>query len=482
MKHQQRITVLGASGYIGRQLVSRLVAAGHRVMAAGRQLDTLQKTAGAQVEYCRVDLLKPPFPASLLAGVDTLFYLVHSMGDGADFVERERQAALNLRAALRQSPVGQIIFLSALQSADGELSPHLQARKTTGDILRDGAIPVTEIRAGIVIGAGSAAFEVMRDMVVNLPILTPPRWVRSRTSPIAIENLLYYLLHLLDKPCAEHRLFAAAGPQVLSYQQQFEHFMAITKRRRLLIPIPLPLSLISTHFLSLITSVPPSLARALIQGLKHDLLADDRALRNLLPQRLIPYDEAVRSALASARQLAYPEAWGHSQDARARWRDDYGFFAKQAGCQRDTQAGLDDLWKVVNQIGGQEGYFFGNFLWRLRGLMDTLIGHKLHKGRPRRPLLNVGDRVDSWRVIVVEPHKELTLLFGMKAPGLGRLTFTLRDEGDYRRLDVRAWWHPAGMPGLLYWLAMMPAHMFIFRGMSRRIIALAEKNTGLYKK
>jgi len=209
--------------------------------------------------------------------------------------------------------------------------------------------------------------------------------------------------------------------------------------------------------------------------LKHDLLADDRALRALIPQQLLSFDDAVRATLADENKLANSQDWGYDAQAFARWRPEYGYFPKQAGCTLKTSAELADLWQVVNQVGGKEGYFFGNVLWKTRGLMDLLVGHKLAKGRPMRDMLEVGDQVDSWKVIIVDPQKELTLLFGMKAPGLGRLSFTLRDHGKHRTLDVRAWWHPHGTAGLFYWLVMIPAHLFIFRGMARRICQLSEQ-------
>ena len=385
--------------------------------------------------------------------------------------------ALNVRDALREVPVKQLIFLSSLQAPPHEQSDHLRARQATADILREANVPVTELRAGIIVGAGSAAFEVMRDMVYNLPVLTPPRWVRSRTTPIALENLLHYLVALLDHPASEHRIFEAAGPEVLSYQQQFEHFMAVSGKRRWLIPIPLPTRWISVWFLNVITSVPPTTAGALIQGLKHDLLADDTALRALIPQRLIAFDDAVRSTLKEEEKLVNSSDWGYDAQAFARWRPEYGYFAKQAGFTVKTSASLAALWQVVNQIGGKERYFFGNILWQTRALMDRAIGHKLAKGRPEREYLQTGDAVDSWKVIVVEPEKQLTLLFGMKAPGLGRLCFSPEDKGDYRTIDVRAFWHPHGMPGLFYWLLMIPAHLFIFRGMAKQIARLAEQST-----
>jgi len=472
----QRILVLGASGYIGQHLVRALSEGGHRVLAAARNTERLQKQNLPNVTCHHLDLNWPDALPALLEGVDTLYYLVHSMGEGGDFIAHERQAAMNVRDALRATPVGQVIFLSSLQAAGQTPSDHLRARQLTADTLRGADVPITELRAGIVVGAGSAAFEVMRDMVYNLPVLTPPRWVRSRTTPIALENLLVYLVELLNHPAAAHRVLEAAGPEVLSYQQQFEHFMRVSGRRRPLIPIPFPTRWISVWFLTAITSVPPTTAKALIQGLKHDLLADDRELRALIPQTLIPFDEAVRRTLKEEEKLAHSSDWGYDAQAFARWRPEYGYYPKQAGYTVQTDASLSSLWAVVNQIGGKERYFFGNLLWQTRGWLDLLVGHRLAKGRPAREMLAVGDAVDSWKVIIVEPEKQLALLFGMKAPGLGRLCFTLRDKGTHRELDVRAWWHPHGMPGLFYWLLMIPAHLFIFRGMANRIARLAEQH------
>ncbi len=482
MNGSQRILVLGASGYIGQNLVPLLSECGHQVVAAARRLEWLEKQPWPGVLSRHVDLHQPETIAPALKDIDTVYYLIHSMGDGEQFVAREQQAARHLCDALPGSGVKHIIYLSSLQAPPGDSdSDHLKARQATGDILREAGIPLTEIRAGIIIGAGSAAFEVMRDMVYNLPVLTPPRWVRSRTTPIALANLLYYLKKLLDHHPEGHRTFEAAGPEVLSYQQQFKRFMAISGRHRPLIPIPFPTSWISVWFLNMITSVPPEIAKALIQGLKHDLLADDRELAALIPQTLIPFDDAVRDTLAQEQHLANSQDWGYDAQAHARWRPEYGYFPKQAGCSVTTTASAHQLWQLVNQVGGKEGYFFANSLWRIRGAMDLLVGHRLPKGRPNRHTLQVGDAVDSWKVIIAEPDRELTLLFGMKAPGLGRLSFTIKDEGQQRRLDVRAWWHPHGTPGLFYWLVMIPAHLFIFKGMARTIVARAEQSSGKHQ-
>ncbi|MFK3841135.1 DUF2867 domain-containing protein [Serratia sp. NPDC087055] len=471
----QRILVLGASGYIGQNLIPHLIEQGHNITAAARRIEWLQEQNWPQVNCQYVDVYQPETLAAALWDIDAVYYLIHGMGDGDDFIEKERQAAENLRDALRSSSVKQVIFLGALQP-DGDSSPHLVARKLTGEILRQSGIPITELRASIIVGPGSAAFEIMRDMVYNLPILTPPRWVRSKSSPVALENLLVYLADLLEHPAEENRIFDVAGPEYISYQTLFERFITISGKKRWLIPIPLPTRFISVWFISMITSVPTSIARALIQGLNHDLPADGKPLQALIPQTLQTFDQAVTATLKREEEVVDSADWGYDPEARARWRPGYGFYPKQAGYSLKTSASSQALWHTVQQLGGKEGYFYANILWQIRARMDDMIGNRVVYGRPERDTLAVGDLVDGWKVITIKPQRLLALLFGMKAPGLGRLAFTIKDHGDHRTLDVRAWWHPAGFSGLLYWFAMMPAHLFIFRGMARRIARLAEED------
>ena len=470
----QRILVLGASGYIGQHLIPRLTEQGHEITAAARRIEWLEEQNWPHVSCRYVDVYRPETLTAALWQIDAVYYLIHGMGDGDDFIEKERQAAENLRDALRGSNVKQVIFLGALQP-EGNSSPHLIARKLTGEILRQSGIPVTELRASIVVGPGSAAFEIMRDMVYNLPILTPPRWVRSKSSPVALDNLLTYLTGLLQHPAQENRIFDVAGPEYISYQTMFERFIKISGKKRWLIPVPLPTRFISVWFISMITSVPTSIASALIQGLNHDLPADGKPLQALIPQPLQTFDEAVKETLRREDEVVDSADWGYDPEARARWRPGYGFYPKHAGCELDTQASSEALWHVVQQLGGKEGYFYANILWQIRARMDDMIGNGIVYGRPQRDTLEVGDLVDGWKVITKKPLRQLALMFGMKAPGLGRLTFSIKDLGDRRQLDVRAWWHPAGFSGLLYWFVMMPAHLFIFRGMAKRIAQLAEE-------
>lgn len=297
--------------------------------------------------------------------------------------------------------------------------------------------------------------------------------MRSKSSPIALKNLIYYLTEIIHHPTHQHRIFDAGGPEYISYQTLFERFINISGKKRLLIPLPIPASIISAGFISLITSVPTSIAKELIQGLKYDLPAKDASLRKLIPQKLISFDDAVRETLADEEAALDDQDWGYSPEVRNRWKPGYGYYPKNAGCTVSTPASAAALWHVVQQIGGEQGYFYGNALWKTRALLDDLVGNKVTYGRPQRETLALGDMIDGWRVIKLEPEKQLTLLFGMKAPGLGRLSFTIHDSGNLRSLDVRAWWHPAGFSGLLYWFAMMPAHLFIFKGMAQTISTCA---------
>ena len=329
--NQQRVLVLGASGHIGQNLIPALIAQGHQVTAGARRVDWMMSQGWQNTRCVFVDLHDPKTLRDVIRNTDIVYYLVHSMGDAHNLIEQERQAALNVVDALEESDVKQIIFLSALQHKDQPYSPHLVARKLTGEVLRTSSIPVTEIRTSMIVAPGSAAFEIMRDMVYNLPILTPPRWVRSKSSPIALKNLIYYLTEIIHHPTHQHRIFDAGGPEYISYQTLFERFINISGKKRLLIPLPIPASIISAGFISLITSVPTSIAKELIQGLKYDLPAKDASLRKLIPQKLISFDDAVRETLADEEAALDDQDWGYSPEVRNRWKPGYGYYPKNAG-------------------------------------------------------------------------------------------------------------------------------------------------------
>jgi uncharacterized protein YbjT (DUF2867 family) len=473
----QHILVIGASGYIGGHLVPALVSEGHRVRATGRNIEVLQRRnwAGFEgVELMQLHLEDGNAIRKALEDVDTVFFLIHGMDRGADFVHYELSLGQNFSAAVKGSAVRQVIYMGALVPRSGSTSKHLQAREKTGQILRASGVPVTELRSGIVIGPGSAAFEVMRDLVYHLPVMPMPHWVLSCTRPVALANLLHYMLELVKIPVTEHRLLEIGGPEVLSYEEQMRRLAQIANR---------PLYLFKTRWLKpswasllfhLVTSVPANIARALVDGMSHDLIPDSRAIEALIPQTLLPFDEAVRAALALEDEVVRTATWGFDREALSRWQPGYGYYAKNAGCTIISTASAETLYRQANLIGGENGYFFANILWRIREYMDVPFGGKVVHRRPDRALLEVGDHVDTWKVLAAEPNRFLSLMLGMKAPGLGRLEFRIEDKGDHRTIDIRAWWHPAGFIGLLYWFVMMIPHLFIFDGMARVFARQAE--------
>ncbi|MBY5945856.1 DUF2867 domain-containing protein [Photobacterium rosenbergii] len=468
------VLVVGASGYIGSHLVPELASAGYKVRATGRNLKLLEKRGWQDIENVSVhylDLNEADNLAELLDGVDSVFFLVHGMNHGHDFIDIELEAAHNFSDALKASAVERVIYLGALQPSDGEPSDHLQARKATGDILRDSGKPITELRAGIIVGPGSAAFEVMRDFVYHFPLLITPKWVYSKSSPIALRNLLYYLLQLLNFKPTKHQIMDVAGPENITYAQQLKTIGEHIGKKARILAVPFLTPKFAARWLHLVTSVPTNIARALIGGLGHDLQANGNALQSLIPQRLLSYDEAVEESLGHENEVVRSDIWGFDPDALARWQPGFGYYPKQAGYRLKTDATAEQLWRQVQLVGGKEGYFYANYLWRIREWMDFAIGGDALKRYRRDPeQLELGDKIDSWKVINIVPNQFLSLLFGMKAPGLGRLEFTIEDKGDHREVDIRAWWHPAGFSGLLYWFAMMPAHLFIFRGMTHALV------------
>lgn len=489
------ILVIGASGYIGRHLVPKLLASGYSVTAGARNPEALNKEhefSHPQLVCQYLDLEKPDTLAAALEEIDTVFYLVHGMMAGSGFYQYETRLARHFMQALKKAPVKRIIYLGALlpesipsrlsERASKETTPsqHLQARKVTGDILRESGCQVIELRSGIIIGPGSAAFEVMRDMVYHLPVMTTPKWVRSRSAPIALEDLLFYLEHFIQSPVEGCPIIEIGGPEALSYEDQMRRFARLIHKPLWIIKVPFLTPALSTYWLHLITSVPTPIASALIRGLAHDLLPDpQKTIQKWVSRKCQGFDEAVKSTLARENQLLNNEIWNYDREALERWRPGFAFYPKQAGYALKTSVPPEKLWQTLSTIGGKHGYFYANGLWKIRAWLDWLVGGKglqvptakesQHQARALERPLQAGDRIDSWKILTAIENRHLSLLFGMKAPGLGRLEWTIEDHGQYRTLDIRAWWHPAGFWGLLYWFAMLPAHLFIFRGMAKAI-------------
>ena len=470
--------VFGASGYIGGHLVPGLLAAGKPVRAVAREAGALDRPGWDSAERLTADALRPETLEPVMAGVDTAYYLVHSMGAGRDFGRIDLECADNFATAAARAGVRRIVYLGGL-IPQGARSEHLVSRKETGDRLRAGAVPVTEIRAGIIVGPGSAAFEVIRDLVNALPAMVTPRWVRARTPPIALHNLLEYLIRVPEHEAAAGGIYDAAGPEELSYQELMLVFGELVGRKPWIVPVPVLSPTLSSYWLGLVTTVPTPVARALIGGLEHDLPAQAEPLRMLVPQRLLDYRESVAAALDAERRNAVAARWTEGALMYRNYRQDYAFYAKRATGSATAAASPEAVWRVVTAIGGRNRYYALDFLWTLRELADWFMGGPgFSRGRRHMHELRIGDTVDSWQVIGLEPRRRLTLLFGMKAPGAGILEFELGPDGEGTRITATAYWHPRGVWGLMYWYPLAPFHGVIFRRMTGAIARRAEAGSG----
>jgi uncharacterized protein YbjT (DUF2867 family) len=468
------VLVFGASGYVGSHLVPALSDTRARVRAVSRNQRVLEAREWAGVELAQADALDPSTLPAVLDGIEVAFYLVHSMGSGAGFDRRDVAAATHFAAAAEQAGVGRIIYLGGIIPPDSH-SPHLRSRAATGDALRASTVPVVELRAGIIVGPGSAAFEVMRDLVNHLPLMITPRWVRSHSSPIALTNVLYYLVQLALVEVPEQGIYEVAGPEELSYQEMMLAYARKAGKRIRIVPVPLLTPSLSSWWLKLVTSVPKPIAAALIEGLEHDFVASDQTICERFPQHLLNFDESL-DVVASAEQSNQIAArWVEGAFPLRDYNPDYSYYAKQAGAETVTSASAASCWRIIEGIGGKRGYFYLDPLWRLRELLDWCVGgYGMQRKRRDPDDLRVGDRIDSWRVIGMRRNERLTLKFGMKAPGAGVLEFELHECDAGCQLSVRAYWHPAGVWGLLYWFALVPAHLVIFKGMAAEIARRAE--------
>jgi uncharacterized protein YbjT (DUF2867 family) len=461
--------VFGASGYIGTNLVEFLLAEGRPVRATSRNIEVLEGRGWEGVDLRAANALEPTSLDGALEDVDTAYYLVHSMAAGKAFPELDARAARNFAAAAARHGVQRIVYLGGL-TPERPVSAHLQSREETGDILRRGSVPVTELRAGMIIGPGSAAWEVIRDLVNHLPLMVTPRWVQSRSTPIALENLLRYLADVPKYGETAGQIYEVAGPDVVTYIEVMRRYGRLVGKRPFIIPVPVLTPWLSSYWLRLVTAVPTNIARALIDGLSQDVIASENRLAQLIPQKLLDFDEAAEQALRAERQHAVPARWVESSAAVRTFRPEYSFYSKQAHGEYLTPSRPEDLWAVISRVGQGGDFFYARFLWWLRRAIDWVLGGPSLRRKRRHPMeLRVGDVIDAWRVIAVDPHRRLTLLMEKRAPGVGVLEFKIDDLGDQRRISVHAFWHPAGVWGLIYWYLTLPVHSLLFRGTARAI-------------
>ena len=468
--------VFGASGYIGANLVPHLLNKGHRVRATARNVEVIQNRGWDGAELAEADALQPETLDAVLQDVDVAYYLVHSMAAGKRFPELDASAAQNFAEAAKRQDVQRIIYLGGLVP-DAPQSTHLRSRQETGDILRAPGVAVTEIRAGMIIGPGSAAWEVIRDLVNHLPFMITPRWVYSRSTPIALSDLLHYLERApaLEKTAGE--IYDVGGPDVLTYEQIMRQYGELVGRRTRIIPVPVLTPRLSSYWLRLVTAVPTNIARALIDGLSQDVIARDDRLAKLVPRKLLGFHEAATEALEAERKHEVPSRWVEGAEACREFRPEYSYYSKQQGSSATTGASAAALWKAVCRVGRDGDFFSAKWLWRVRRALDWIVGGPSFRRRRRHPEdLRIGDVVDAWRVIGLQPEERLTLLMEMKTPGASVLEFSIGEVDGDRRISVDAFFHPAGVWGLLSWSALVPVHAFIFRHIAAELVRRAESN------
>jgi uncharacterized protein YbjT (DUF2867 family) len=496
---REAVFVAGATGYVGGRLAPLLLARGYRVHAAVRSPRKLQARPWAAHPDLRIfaaDVADKASLVSAMRGCSVAFYLVHSMGAGGDYAQADRQAATNMAQAAHEAGVGRIIYLSGLGATEGKeqlgLSEHLRSRSEVGSILSEGPVPATVLRAAVILGSGSASFEIIRALVERLPLMVTPLWVRTRCQPIAISNVLGYLLGCLENSATSGLTLDIGGPDVITYGELFRIYArAAGLRAPLIIPVPLLTPGLSAFWVNLITPVPAHLVRPLIEGLRNEVVCHDSRILELVPQTLLGCGEAIAAALSEIRQggaatccfdagtPCAPPQLGAAAACPAEWtRAGDASFAGGTLFRADYAASLDaapeQVWDAVRRIGGSTGWYAGDSLWRVRGFVDKLLGGPGHsRGRRNAEQLSEGDSVDFWRVLVAEPERRLLLLAEMKLPGAATLDLRLSPRDGGTELLLLTSFQPRGLWGLAYWWAMWPAHGLLFPAMLRNIARAA---------
>jgi uncharacterized protein YbjT (DUF2867 family) len=472
-----RLLLTGATGYVGGRLLPHLEARSSPLRCLTRHPEALRARVGPSTEVVAGDVTDPASLRSALRDVHTALYLVHSMGASGHFADADRLAAEAFGAAAREAGVARIVYLGGL-GREGALSPHLESRQEVGRVLAASGVPVVELRASIIIGSGSFSFEMVRALVERLPVMVTPRWVRTPAQPIAIEDVLAYLVAAMDAPPEVRGVFEIGGSDRTSYLGIMREYARQRGLRRWMIPVPVLTPALSSLWLRLVTPLYAPVGRALIEGVRNEtIVRDDRALR-VLPVRPRGLAEAIRRALEHEDR----------DYAETRWCDAYASGNREPRKTYRTRvvdsraarvaATPEVAFRPIQRIGGDAGWYFGNGLWRLRGLLDTLAGGPgLRRGRRHPDLLRPGDALDFWRVEEVEAPRLLRLRAEMKLPGRAWLQFEVAPAGS-GEVEIRqtAIFDPRGVAGRLYWYALVPVHGLVFGGMLRGIVARARNS------
>jgi len=463
-----RVLLTGATGYVGGRLLRRLEADGYRVRCIARSVDGLRHRTGPSVDVVAGDVLDRASLDRAMEGVDIAFYLVHSMGSNA-FEAADRTGARNFAAAAKAAGVRGIIYLGGLGSEEEELSSHLRSRHEVGEILRASGVPVLEFRASIIIGSGSLSFEMIRSLVERLPVMVTPKWVTVTAQPIAIDDVLDYMLAALRLPVAQYRVYEIGGADRVSYADIMRAYARQRGLHPRMLPVPVLTPWLSSLWLGLVTPLYARIGRKLIESIVHPTVVRDTAAMSAFDIKPMGIDAAIRRALVNEDQAFAETYWANAMSAAGEPHAWGGVrFGSRLVDSRTvtTNVSAAAAFAPIERIGGETGWYALNSLWRLRGYLDVLVGGVgFRRGRPNPTRLNVGDVVDFWRVEAFEPDHRLRLAAEMKVPGRAWLEFEVTNDGAATTIRQTAIFDPVGLGGLFYWYALYPLHRPIFARM-----------------
>ena len=477
--------VTGASGYVGGRLVRTLLENDYRVCVLVRdKYKIIGQPWASQVEICEGNADNPKDLEQALAGVHTVYYLLHSINLGKTFDDIEATMARSFAQASEAAGVAQIVYLGGIAN-DKNISKHLASRVSTGKELASTSVPVLELRAGIIIGSGSASFEMLRHLTHRLPIMTTPKWVSNRTHPIAIRDVLYYLKNAAALKTPVGKIYDIGGPEILSYADMMQKFAKLSGLpRRWIIKVPVLTPGLSSLWIGLVTPVPTALARPLVGSLISEVVADPaKSIDDLIPppqEGLLSVETAMSLALSKISDHGVETRWSDASIPTAPWQKAQGD-PEWAGetILRDRRQVLSEksaeaIWKQIEGIGGEHGWFGADFLWFMRGLIDRIFGGVgLRRGRRDQDLLRVGESLDFWRVEELERGRRLKLYAEMILPGKAWLEFSIEEKNGKTLITQEATFSPRGLGGRLYWYAVAPFHVFVFPTMLRNLVKRA---------
>jgi len=477
METTKTVLVTGATGYVGGRLVPRLLAAGYRVRCLVRDLARLQGRPWlSQVEIAQGDMFQPDSLVAAMRDVVVVYYLVHSLGGGSDFSERDLVAARNCGRAAQAAGAQRIVYLGGLGDPQAKLSVHLRSRQETGAALREAGVPVTEFRAAVIVGSGSLSFEMIRYLTERLPVMICPKWVFTRIQPIAIRNVLDYLVAALACPESTGRTIEIGGKDVLTYAGMMTGYAQARGLKRRLLAVPVLTPRLSSYWVHLVTPIPANIAQPLIKGLGNEVIVRDSSARQLFPAiHPLDYATAVRLALEKLGARAVETSWSDALTSSQGDRTPVALISSEGMIierrQRTVAASTDAVYRSFARLGGTRGWLYMDWTWQMRGMVDRLFGGVgMRRGRRHPEDLRVGDSLDFWRVEMVTPGRLVRLRAEMRVPGRAWLEFEARPESNGRTLLLQtAFFEPKGLFGLLYWYALYPVHGLIFSGLIRRI-------------